>query len=86
MSATIIQSNNAPLDSVEVDGAQLDGIVVAEVLDVRRHPNANKLSVCRVSAGGEVVDVVCGAPNVEAGMKSPLAVPGTTLPNGVEPV
>ncbi len=73
------------VDGIEPDGDRLEGVVVAEVIEVRRHPNADRLSVCRVSAGdGDAVDVVCGAPNVVTGMKSPLAVPGSILPNGFE--
>ena len=73
------------VDGVDVEGAGLEGVLVAEVLEVERHPDADRLSVCRVNAGGEeTVDVVCGAPNVVAGMKSPLAVPGITLPNGIK--
>ena len=72
------------VDGVEVEGAGLDDVVVAEVVEVGRHPDADCLSVCKVSAGGDLVDVVCGAPNVRAGMKSPLAVPGVTLPNGLK--
>jgi phenylalanyl-tRNA synthetase beta chain len=73
------------VDGVDEEGDGLDGVVVAEVLEVEKHPDADRLSVCRVNAGGEeAVDVVCGAPNVVAGMKSPLAVPGITLPNGVK--
>ncbi len=72
------------VDGVDIEGAGLDGVVVAEVVAVEKHPDADRLSVCKVSAGGqETIDVVCGAPNVRAGMKSPLAVPGITLPNGV---
>lgn len=68
---------------IETEGGGLQGVVVAEVLEASRHPNADRLTVCRVAAGnGTVVEVVCGAPNVTAGMKSPLAMPGTTLPNG----
>ena len=73
------------VDGVEVEGHGLDGIVVAEVIDVAQHPDADRLSVCKVSTGdGETIDVVCGAPNVKVGMKSPLAVPGVTLPNGIK--
>ena len=73
------------VDGVDVEGAGLDGVLVAEVIEVEKHPDADRLSVCKVRAGGEeIVDVVCGAPNVTAGMKSPLAVPGVTLPNGIK--
>jgi phenylalanyl-tRNA synthetase beta chain len=50
----------------------LHGAVVGEVLSVEKHPNADKLKVCKVRAGQEILTVVCGAPNVRAGMKAPL--------------
>jgi len=59
------------------------GVVVAEVLKVERHPNADKLTVCTVDAGKETLQVVCGAPNVREGMKAPLALVGTELGGGV---
>jgi phenylalanyl-tRNA synthetase beta chain len=66
-------------------GAQLPGdVVVAEVLSVEKHPNADKLTVCRVRAGRETVQVVCGAPNVRAGMKAPLARVGMKAVRGIE--
>jgi len=73
------------VDGITVEGAGLDGVIVAEVLAVEKHPDADRLSVCKVSTGkGEPVEVVCGAPNVVKGMKSPLATPGLKLPNGVK--
>jgi len=58
------------------------GVVVAEVRTVEKHPNADKLTVCGVLAGGQAYRVVCGAPNVRAGMKVPLAKVGAKLPGG----
>ena len=55
------------------------GVVVGEILAVERHPNADKLTVCTVDAGRERLKVVCGAPNVRAGMKAPLATVGSIL-------
>ncbi|HEV8312244.1 MAG TPA: phenylalanine--tRNA ligase subunit beta, partial [Burkholderiaceae bacterium] len=55
------------------------GVLVAQVLSVDKHPQADKLTVCKVDAGAGPVQVVCGAPNVRAGMKAPLAVPGARL-------
>jgi phenylalanyl-tRNA synthetase beta chain len=60
------------------------GVVVAEVLAVDKHPSADKLTVCKVKTGKETVQVVCGAPNVRAGMKAALAQVGTKLIRGVE--
>ena len=57
------------------------GVVVAEVLSVERHPNADRLNVCQVNIGtGSVLSVVCGAPNVRAGIKVPCAMVGAELP------
>jgi phenylalanyl-tRNA synthetase beta chain len=56
------------------------GVVSAKVLAVDRHPNADKLTVCKVDGGGGIVTVVCGAPNVRAGMRAPLARVGALLP------
>ena len=67
------------VESCESLGAPFSGVVVAEVLAVARHPNADKLTVCTVEAGGEKLQVVCGAPNVRAGMKAPLARIGARL-------
>ncbi len=72
------------VDAVETEGEALQGVVVGEVLEFGRHPNADRLSVCRVSNGSEEFQVVCGAPNLVAGMKSPLALPGVKLPNGMK--
>ena len=58
--------------------------VVAEVLSVEKHPNADKLTVCKVRTGKETVQVVCGAPNVRAGMKAALAQVGVKAVRGVE--
>ena len=61
------------------------GVVVAEVLSFRPHPNADRLKVCAVVAGeGDPVEVVCGAPNVSAGMRAALARPGARIGGGVK--
>ena len=57
-------------------------IKVAQVKSVAPHPNADKLKICEVSTGSEKATVVCGAPNVSAGMMTALALPGTVLPDG----
>ena len=69
------------VDSVEPAGVAIDGVVVGEVVSVEPHPDADKLRVCQVSTGqGEPLQVVCGAPNVVAGGKFPLAQIGARLP------
>jgi len=70
---------------LEVDGfepvaGKFTGIIVGEVLSVEAHPDADKLRVCQVSNGSTQVQVVCGAPNVRAGIKVPFAELGAVLP------
>ena len=73
------------VDEISVEGEGLDGVVVGEVIEFGKHPDADRLSVCKVSTGkGDLIDIVCGAPNLFKGMKSPLAIPGVTLPNGIK--
>ena len=64
--------------------AHLETVVVGNVKEVLPHPNADRLKLCRVDCGNEIVQVVCGAPNVAAGMNAPLALVGTVLPNGMQ--
>jgi len=65
-------------------GPKFSNVVVGEVLSVDRHPNADKLTVCKVKVGKETVQVVCGAPNVRVGMKAPLSQIGAKDIRGVE--
>jgi phenylalanyl-tRNA synthetase beta chain len=70
---------------VEVEGIQkvggdFEGVVVAQVLTRDKHPNADKLSLCRVNDGKGELQIVCGAHNFKAGDKVPLILPGHTLP------
>jgi phenylalanyl-tRNA synthetase beta chain len=74
----------APADEVVNLGAGVEGVVIARVEEVMPHPNADKLRVTRVNAGGEPVQVVCGAPNVEAGRYYPFAPVGASLPGGMK--
>ena len=69
------------VDSVAPVAAQFDGVVVGEVLDKVQHPDADKLSVCQVKVDdGEPLQIVCGAKNVAAGMRVPVAKVGAVLP------
>jgi len=60
------------------------GVVVGEVLDVSPHPDADKIRLTKVDVGDEVLDIICGAWNFEAGAIVPVAVPGATLAGGFE--
>jgi phenylalanyl-tRNA synthetase beta chain len=72
------------IEAVEPAAPPLPGIVVGEILERGKHPDADTLSVCQVSTGAETVQIVCGAPNARAGMKAPLATIGAKLPGGME--
>src|SRR3989442_918234 len=75
----------APVDGVAPIHQDLREVLVARVLEVRQHPNADRLSLCLVDAGGSVpLEVVCGAPNVQAGKSYPFAPVGATLPGGLK--
>ena len=62
-----------------------EGFVVGKVLSAEPHPNADRLRVCKLDTGdGNERIVVCGAPNVAAGQTVPVALPGATMPGGME--
>ncbi len=78
------------MDQITMAGLEVDGfepvagaftnVIVGEVRSVAPHPDADKLRVCQVAGGSDVVQVVCGAPNVREGLKVPFAVVGAVLP------
>ncbi len=62
----------------------ISSIVVGHVVSCDNHPESDHLHVCKVDAGqGELLDIVCGAPNVAAGQKVPVALVGTKMPDGM---
>jgi phenylalanyl-tRNA synthetase beta chain len=72
------------LEALEAAAPAFSGVVVAEIRAAERHPQADKLQVCRVSQGvGEDLQIVCGAPNARAGLKSALATVGANLPENL---
>ncbi|MEX1050673.1 MAG: phenylalanine--tRNA ligase subunit beta [Gemmatimonadales bacterium] len=73
----------AAVDAVEPLFQGLDDVIVGLVESVKKHPDADRLSLCQVRAGGEAVEVVCGAPNVLAGVRYAYAPIGATLPGGL---
>ena len=67
-------------EKVERLDERYNGFVVGRVLTCEKHPNADKLTVCRVSTGKETLQIVCGAPNVSPGQKVALGLVGATVP------
>ncbi len=68
------------LESVARFGENFQRTVVGQVVKKEAHPNADRLSVCQVDVGEETVQIVCGAPNVEEGMKVPVALHKSRIP------
>ncbi|MFC5543343.1 MAG: DUF4479 domain-containing protein [Bacilli bacterium] len=75
-----LKENHVEL-AIEVDFSPK--FVVGYVEEKEKHPNADKLSVCKVNVGDEVLQIVCGAPNVEAGQKVVVAKIGAVMPSGM---
>ena len=83
--ATRLTMAGLEVEGVEPAAPPLAGIVVGEIVECGKHPNADSLSVCKVQAGGsEPLQIVCGAPNARVGLKAPLATVGTKMPGGME--
>ncbi|MGB5410514.1 MAG: phenylalanine--tRNA ligase subunit beta [Woeseiaceae bacterium] len=73
------------VDDLRLEGQGIEDVLIAKVVECAKHPDADRLSVCKVSDGSdELIDIVCGAPNVRVGLKTPLAKPGVKLPNGLK--
>ena len=68
------------VDEVEPAAKPFSGVVVGEILSAEQHPNADKLQVCKVTDGQDEYQVVCGAPNARAGLKTAFATVGAELP------
>ncbi len=81
--ADALTMSGVEVELVEPVAPPFDKVVVAEVLEVQKHPAADRLTVCRVSTGDAPLQVVCGAPNVRVGIRVPFARIGARLP-GIE--
>ena len=73
---------NIGFEVEDVAKSQLYGFIVAEIVDAVQHPNADKLKLCKVNNGREILDIVCGADNARAGIKVILAPVGIEMPGG----
>lgn len=76
-----ITRSGIEVEGVEAPGETIKNVVIGHVVEKERHPNADKLNVCMVDVGEEApIQIVCGAPNVAAGQKVPVARVGAVLP------
>ena len=83
--AHMLTMSGLEVEEVEPVAPPFSGVVVAEVREVVKHPDADRLRVCQVDAGtGTLLNIVCGAPNVRAGMKVACATVGAVLPPGAD--
>jgi phenylalanyl-tRNA synthetase beta chain len=84
--ARVLTAHVSPVEAVTPLHQDLGDVLIAHVLEVKQHPNADRLSLCVVDAGGTggPVEVVCGAPNVQAGKTYPFAPVGAVLPGGLK--
>lgn len=79
--AHLLTMSGLEVEATEPAAAAFSGVVVAEVKSVQKHPDADRLNITQVDAGtGEMMQIVCGAPNVAAGVRVPCALPGAVLP------
>lgn len=81
--ADAVTMSGIEVEAIEPVAPPFERVVVGEVLSVEKHPGAERLTVCRVNVGDAALTVVCGAPNVRAGVKVPTALVGARLP-GIE--
>ena len=79
----LLTMSGLEVEEVEPVAPPFTNVVVGEVLEVAKHPDADRLNVCRVNVHtGTILNIVCGAPNVRAGLKVPCAMVGAVLPPG----
>ncbi|WP_373746188.1 phenylalanine--tRNA ligase subunit beta [Neisseria dentiae] len=79
--AHLLTMSGLEVEEADKAAPEFSSVVVAEVKSVEKHPDADRLNITQVDAGtGELIQIVCGAPNVRAGIKVPCALPGAVLP------
>ena len=78
--ADVLMMSGLDVEAVEPAAPPFERVIAAEVVEVAKHPSADRLHVCRVNTGSDTLSVVCGAPNVAAGMRVALAQVGAKLP------
>ncbi len=72
------------VDAVTERYDYLENVVVSRIVEISQHPNADKLSLCKVDVGDKIISIVCGAPNAAKDLVVPCALPGAVLPGGMK--
>jgi len=81
--ADMLTMAGIPVEAVETLGQNISGVVTGKVIGIAPHPNADKLSVCKIDIGTDLLTIVTGATNVRQGHIVPVATVGAELPNGM---
>jgi phenylalanyl-tRNA synthetase beta chain len=79
-----VKVTKAGVNVEKVESNHINNLVIGEVLECNDHPDSDHLHVCKVKVGEETTQIVCGAPNVRAGLKVIVALPGAVLPGDFE--
>lgn len=83
--AELLTSRGLEVEEIQPQAAGLESVVTVQILERAKHPQADRLSVCKVTTGqGEPLDIVCGAQNMKAGDRVALATVGAQLPNDMK--
>ncbi len=82
--ADLLTRRSFEVEEIKKTGEDLERVVVGEILEIKKHPNADKLQMAKVDTGGKKINIVCGASNIEVGQKVPVALVGAKLPAGLE--
>lgn len=82
--AELLTQSGLEVEAIEFLGQGLEQIVIGQIKEILKHPNADKLSLTKVDIGDQVLEIVCGAKNIFTGAKVPIARMGVALPNGMQ--
>jgi phenylalanyl-tRNA synthetase beta chain len=82
--ADMLTMAGVPVENIEYLGQGIEQIITGKIVDIKPHPNADKLQICRVDIGGVAITLVTAATNVNKGNIVPVATVGAKLPNGME--
>ena len=78
-----ITNCSAEIEEIIEEGKSFENVVIGQILEIKKHPDADKLSITQTEIGAETLQIVCGAKNIREGQKVPVALAGACLPNGL---